>query len=219
MLHVLSGTSLRQRAVCPSHGAFTAVLLGLAQWLVLTGVGAGTVGPTARAVAAGLSSVMPSWGPVALSAAMPSWGLVALPAVGAHLAPRFSQWLDQVGLETETRAMVNSEAGLAAVGTLAEARAAVGDGIEPLRKCPRPGSAEAGWESAGCCIIETLPPAPVELTSLGNAAPGARAEVSQSSEQGLSQGHLPLGSLGKCKYLHITSPDTVPKTPSAYQRD
>lgn len=66
---------------------------------------------------------------------------------GTHLAPRVSagpQQLDQVGLETDTWATVTSCAVLEVVGTLTEARAAAGDGIESLKKmCVAQGAAVA----------------------------------------------------------------------------
>lgn len=68
---------------------------------------------------------------------------------GTRLAPRVSagpQQPDQVGLETDTRATVTACAVLEVAGTLTEARAAVGDGIEPLKKCAWPGGQPwQGW--------------------------------------------------------------------------
>lgn len=131
------------RSVGYAGGAFTEAALGLALRPVLTGLGAETgagIGAMATGAAAGLSAVMPLRAPAALSAVAPSRGLAALSALGPHLVPKVSagpQPLDQVGLEAETRATVTSGAGLAAVGTLAEALAAAGVGIRP-RKCPRP---------------------------------------------------------------------------------
>lgn len=93
----------------------------------------------ATVAAAGLSAVVPSRGPVGLSVVSPSRGLAALSAFGPHLTSRLSagpQRLDQVGLETETRATVTSGTGLLVVGTLAEARAVAGDDIGPPGKCP-----------------------------------------------------------------------------------
>lgn len=135
-----------QLAVRSAAGAIAAAVAGLAPGPVPTGLGAG-VGRGVTVVAAGLAAVPPSR------------GLAALSAFGPHLASSVSvglQWLDQVGLETETRATVTSGAGLAAVGTLAETRAAAGDGIGPSRKCPPPrGSGRRDGKNAAYCIIET----------------------------------------------------------------
>lgn len=141
---------LVQRAVWSSDGAAFEAVLELALGPVLTGVGAGArVGAMATVAAAGLSAVTPSR------------GLAALSALGPQLAPRVSagpQRLDQVGPETATRATVISGAGLVAMGTLAEARGAAGDGIGPPRKCARcAGSGDQGGENATYCIIETQP--------------------------------------------------------------
>lgn len=83
------------------------------------------------ALAAGLAAGALSRGPADLAVA-PSQGLATLSIFGLHLALSISEGphrLDQVGLETDTRAPVTFCAGLAVVGTLSEGRAAAEDGI------------------------------------------------------------------------------------------
>ena len=90
-----------QLAVRSAAGAIAAAVAGLAPGPVPTELGAG-VGRGVTVVAAGLAAVPPSR------------GLAALSAFGPHLASSVSvglQWLDQVGLETETRATVTSGGG------------------------------------------------------------------------------------------------------------
>lgn len=130
-----------QRAVGSADGAFTETELGLALWQVMAGLGAGAgIGAMATGAATGLLIVTALCDPAVLAVAS-SPALAALSTFGPHLVSKVSaglQRLDQVGLETETRATVTSGARLAAAGTLAEARAAAGDGMGPQRKCPRP---------------------------------------------------------------------------------
>lgn len=152
-------------------GAIAAAVVGLAPGRVLTGLGAG-VGRGVTVAAAGLAAVAPSR------------GFAALSAFGPHLASRVSaglQQLDQVGLETETRATVTSGAGLAAVGTLAEIRAVAGDGMRPPGKCSPPrGNGRRDGKNAAYCIIET------------RAGSGRRAAPGSGRGQPILCAHYPL---------------------------
>lgn len=104
------------------------VTLGLVPWPALS-VGKVGVGAAIRAmvVTSGLATAVPSLGFSAFSAVFPSRGLRALSAIWPRLVSVGSQWLNQVGLETEMRAKVTSGVELAAMGTLAEARVAAGE--------------------------------------------------------------------------------------------
>lgn len=135
-----------------SERAITEAVLGLAPRPVLPRVGSGAgVGAMARLAAASLATAPLSCGP----AVAPSPGLATWSVCGTHLAPRLSAALQrpgQVGLET-TRATVASCAVLEVAGTLTEARAVAGDGIEPPKKCAwLGGSSGEGEENAARCI-------------------------------------------------------------------
>lgn len=113
------------------------VTLPLASWPVLSGVGVGVGAALIAIVVASGLTARPSRGFSAFSAVLPSWELRAHSAFGPRLVSVGSQCLNQVGLETETRATVTSGLELVVMGTLAEARVATGDDIGPPRKPPR----------------------------------------------------------------------------------
>lgn len=130
---------------------------------MLTRVGAGAgIGAMGSVATVGLATGVLLGGPAHLAVA-PSQGLATLSVFGPHLAPRILEGphrLDQVGLETDTRATVASCAELPAVGTLSEARASAGDGIGPPRKCAWLGGQP--WQGLGrgnathCIIVAWL---------------------------------------------------------------
>lgn len=131
-------SSLHRRVLSRHEAA-----LGLSLGPVLTFGGGprANFGAMAKVPASRLAALALSRGPTDLVVA-PSQGLVTFSVFGPHLAPRVSeglQRLDQVGLETDPRATVTSFVWLAVVGTLMEARAAVGDGIGLPKECAWPG--------------------------------------------------------------------------------